>query len=509
MKTTPAPSRLLYATILLLSLTEFLQAGMTAFAAGPIMGEVGIGPQEFSLVAAVHASVAIVAISMQRWFVERIGGRRFVQACAVLSAAGALLCATSDDFTSFLAGRAVMALGGGSFFTASRMIIQHTLAGPKRFAGIRSLASGLALGIAAAPWLASLAVDAGHWSAIYGVVAALAAAIFVLAGLALPTAPPVASTRTELHAGLQVLLAASSFLLVHALQRFQDDASGAALPATLMLVSGLAGGLFYLHRQHRAARPLLQVRALLQPRYLGGLALFFTAYVMLGANNFMVPALLVGTLGFAWETVGRIEAIGLGAGLLTWVALSRLLPRMPAPRKYLVTGFAALACFGLLLARIDTGADLATHVLPALALNSVFLLTVLPVAAMQTFRELEHDQTVFSHAQQLKNMLGQAGTAIGLTLASLGLQWRTAVHYDQLAAQATPYNPAFDATLHQLQQAFAAAMAPDDAARAALAQVARLLAQQSAMLAHIDHFSAVALVGVLGIAVTLLQKVFR
>src|ERR1700712_1265839 len=70
---TPHP-RLLYATILLLSLTEFLQSGMTAFAAAPIMGELGMGPEQFSLVAAIYASVAIMTISMHRWLVEHIGG---------------------------------------------------------------------------------------------------------------------------------------------------------------------------------------------------------------------------------------------------------------------------------------------------------------------------------------------------------------------------------------------------------------------------------------------------
>lgn len=105
MNKTPS-NRLLYATIFLLSLTEFLQAGMTAFAAAPIMGELGIGPEEFSLVAAVYASVAILAISMQRWFVERIGARRFVQISAAISVLGSLLCATSVDLQSFLAGRA-------------------------------------------------------------------------------------------------------------------------------------------------------------------------------------------------------------------------------------------------------------------------------------------------------------------------------------------------------------------------------------------------------------------
>ena len=163
-----ASNRLLYATIFMLSLTEFLQAGMTAFAAAPLMGEMAMGPEEFSLVAAVYASLAILAISQQRWWVERVGGQRFIQGSAVVAVAGALVCATSHDFTSFLAGRALMALGGGAFFTASRMIIQHRLTRPPRIVGIRCLVTGLAIGIAASPWLAATAVADGNTSGLFG-----------------------------------------------------------------------------------------------------------------------------------------------------------------------------------------------------------------------------------------------------------------------------------------------------------------------------------------------------
>jgi len=504
----PAP-RMLYATILLLSLTEFLQAGMTAFAAAPIMGELSMGPEEFNLVAAAYASVAILAISMQRWFVERIGGRRFVQLCAALSVGGAILCATSNELSTFLAGRTLMAFGGGAFFTSSRMIVHRTLEGAKRFIGIRCLASGLAIGIAVAPWLAATAVSQDSWTAIYWTIAALAAAVFVLAGLSLPATPPERSMRSEMRAWQQLLLLCASFAMLYSLQRFYYDFYGDVLPAMLTFACGTAGMLFYFRGQVRDARPLLRLREVLRVRYLFGLAVFFFAYLMLGANNYVIPAMLLGSLGYAWETVGHVEGLGLSAALFTWIVLSRLLPRSPAPRKYLVTGFAALALFGLLLARIDSEANAWTHVLPALALNSVFLLTVLPVTAMQTFREMEHDESVFSHAQQLKNMMAQAGIAIGITLATIGQQWRTAVHYSTLSAQVNPYNPLFDATIEQLQRAFAASMAPAEAAKAALARVAQMLAQQASMLANIDHFAAIAVLGTLGIAVILRQKVFR
>ncbi|MEP7295320.1 MAG: MFS transporter [Burkholderiales bacterium] len=504
-----ATGRTLNATIFTLALTDFLQAGMTAFAAAPLMGELGMGPEQFSFVAAVYASVAIFAISMHRWCVERLGGRRYVQLCAGVLITGSVMCALSDDFGTFLAGRSVMALGAG-IFTSSRMIIHHTLAGPRRFKGIQSLASGLAIGIAAAPWVAAQAVASDVWSAMYWTVAALGVLVLVLAELALPAAPlDRSASRSQVQPWPQLLLAAASFLLLLALQRSNYDFFDNKGWIGLAVLAGLGGLVAYLWHQRYHTRPLLRVSDMLHSRYLFGLAVFFFAYLMLGANNYMVPVMLQRTLGFAWETVGHVEALGLGFALLTWLAMSQWLPRHPAPRKFLAVGFLALAAFGALLSRIDSGADLWLHVLPALALNSIFLLTVLPVTAMQTFREMEKDERLFSNAQQLKNMMGQAGIAIGIAAATLGQQWRTALHYSTLSESLNPYNPVFRATLDGLQRVLGAGASFADTTRMALARVAQMTEQQAALLSNIDHFRAIAVLGVLGIAVTVSQKVFR
>ncbi|WP_027994605.1 MFS transporter [Simplicispira psychrophila] len=506
----PVSNRLLYVTIFVLSLTEFLQAGMTAFAAAPLMGNLSLGPEEFSLIASVYASLAILAISLQRWWVERLGGQHFIQLSAVVSVAGSLLCATSHDFNGFLLGRTVMALGGGAFFTASRMVLQHRLAGPQRFVGIRCLAFGLAIGIAAAPWLAAAAVAEGHWSAMYWLLAALGLLVFVLATLALNGGPrDVPQRRSAVQPWQQLLLVGASFGLLYGLQRLYYDFYAHTLAVLLTLLGALAGLALYLHQQHYQADPLLRVREMWSTRYLTGLGLFGFAYVMLGANNYAVPVLLERALGFGWQTLGLIEALSLSAALLTWLVMSRLLPRHPSPRKFLVTGFCALALSGTLLTRIHTGVDLWRHVLPALALQSVFLLTVLPVSAMQTFRGVEHEESVFSHAQQLKNMMAQAGIAMGIALATVGQQWRSAVHYEVLAAQVNLYTPQFTALVQHLQQTMSGALPAPEATQLALAQAAQLVAQQATLLATIDHFSLVALLGGMGMLVAALQRVFR
>lgn len=502
--------RTLYAAIFVLTSIEYLQSGMTAFAAGPIMGEVSITPEDFSLVAAVYASVAILVISMQRWFVERLGARRFIQCATMVSIMGSFLCATSDNFQCFMIGRIVMAVGGAPLFTSARMLIQHLLVGPKRFVGIKFLATSLALSTAAAPWLASLAVSLDTWNAIYWLLAMLGLLAFALCSKALSTAPGVnPRQRSESNPWLQLLLAGGSFVLLYALQRvYYDFYSDAALLTIAICVAVLAL-IIYFKRQNRSAHPLLHVRKMLHTRYLAGLALFLFAYVMLGANNYVIPMMLQRTMGYSWETAGHFQALGLGFAVVVWAIMSQILPRYPSPRKFIVTGFIGLSGFGALLTGLTPTASLGLDVLPALALNGLFLQMVLPVTAMQTFRQMEDDETVFANAQQVKSMLAQAGIALGITLATLGQQWRTTVHYGWLNAQVNPDNPIYAATIQRLQDPLNSIVGSGQAAALATAQVAQMLAQQSSMLANIDHFRLIAVLGILGVLVTLVQRVFR
>jgi MFS family permease len=500
----------LCATIAALTAIEFLQLSMTAFAAHPIMGELGLSPEDFSLIAAVYASVAVLMISMQRWLVEWVGGRRFICVSTAVSALGSVLCATSHDYRSFMVGRIVMAVGGGALFTSARMIIQHLMPGPRRFVGIRALGTSLALALAAGPWLASEAVSAEHWSAMYVLIACLGIGACALAWRALPVIRPESGGKpSRPRMERQVLLTAAVFALLYGLQRLYYDFFGDIGFAALVMAAAVAGLLGYAWYEYRSRQPLLQVRRMLHMRYIAGMALFGFGYLMLGANNYVMPSMLLRTLGFAWQTVGRFEAIGLLAAVITILVVTRLVPRHPSPRKYLVVGFAALTLFGALLARLDTGADLWSHVLPATVLYSVFLLTVMPIAAMQSYRELEDDERAFANAQQLKNMMAQVCIALGITLATLGQQWRTAVHYAVLDTRISQGDPRFTLVFDRLHDALSHVVGPAQATPLATGRIAHLLFQQSSMLANIDHFACIAILGAAGIAVTLVQKVFR
>ena len=211
-----APPFALLSTILLLTLLEFLQSGMIAFAAGPIMGEIGASPEEFSLTTVAYAAVAISTISKQRWLVERLGWRNFVLASLGLFILGSAICATSDSYPAFMAGRVIMGLGGAAFMTTGRVLVNLIPPSPQRFAGIKYFATGLAAGIAFAPGLASLSVAHDEWNGIFVLLILVAAAAAVFAMLSLPTELVPDDLRSQSHPVLFMSLASGSFLVLYA-----------------------------------------------------------------------------------------------------------------------------------------------------------------------------------------------------------------------------------------------------------------------------------------------------
>lgn len=238
----------------------------------------------------------------------------------------------------------------------------------------------------------------------------------------------------------------------------------------------------FVHLDGRRAEPLLRFWALAQRRYAAGLGVFGICYLLLGANNLVLPLLLQRALDLPLEAVGRYQGLGALAGVGSWIVLSRLLPRHPGPSRYYLAGFAGLLLGGWQLAGLSEAAHPLGSVVPALLCNGAFLILVLATTAMQTFQKLQRDETTFSHANQVKNMLAQFGVAAGTALATLGMQWRSSLHFARLDESLSPSNPAVAQTLEQLTHHFSITHAPADAPRLALAQLGQQLTREATLM---------------------------
>src|SRR5258706_2554090 len=90
---TASAGLLLYLLIGALTFSDFLQSGIVTFQAATVMGSIGASPEEYSMVATGYAALAVTAIALQRWVVERLGLPVVLQWRAAVFAIRAPACA--------------------------------------------------------------------------------------------------------------------------------------------------------------------------------------------------------------------------------------------------------------------------------------------------------------------------------------------------------------------------------------------------------------------------------
>lgn len=491
----------LLATVFLLNGAEFLQSGMIAFGAGAIMGQINASPDEFVLATVLYGAIAITAIAAQHWLVERLGWRAYVQLSAVMFVIGGIVCGTSDSPASFMLGRATMACGGAGFMTASRLLINLIPPSPQRMKGIAAFAIALALGNALAPFVAASAVDAGKWAIIFAVPSAMAVVAAILASVCLPRELALDRNRSQSSPWLAASILCASLLTLYGVQRAAFDFYGDAVPLLICLIGGLAGIALVVRQQSRHARPMMAFGRLVQVRFLAGLALFALCFVILGANNTMLPLLLQRSLNAPWQAVATVQTVGLMSSVVAFGGTIVVLKRWPAPRKFFLAGFAFLFIFAWQLSRLTPEASLWRDVLPAIAAFGVFLILVLATTAIHTFSDLEKDAVGFNHGQMLKNMMSQFGIALGIAGSTVAIQWRISEHYTSLGERFNGSDAVFAGIRDQLGAIVGAPQA--------IAQLGQMLTQQSTLLAGLEYFSLLMVVAAVATLMMMVQRIFK
>lgn len=430
--TIPRPA--LLAAIFVFNFIEFLATGMTVFAAPAIMGHVGASPEEYATVSALYAAVAVLSISQLTVLVQRLGWRNYLLGSVLFYLVGAWICAGSASVAPFAGGRLLMAMGGGVFMTASRMMVNLIPPSPQRLQGIAAFGSALSLGLALGPLAAARLVGHEAWGGMFLLLAALAVIGAGIAARWLPLgADTLDGTPTRLHLPDGILLGGGAAITLFALQHLSYDWHGerAALLGHLALGLGLllAFGLIKARRRE----PFLHLNILASARYRLGLVIFAACYAVLGMVNTLLPQAVQKGMGVGLEQAGVLQGVGLLSTFAVFSVMLRMVKRNPHPTKFFVTGFLMLALLGWRFATLDPRANAWDTVMLWLGLFGGFLTLGMATAAIHSFKDLQADNVIFAHAQQLKNMLGQVGLALGVGVTSIALQDRTALHSSRLA----------------------------------------------------------------------------
>ncbi|WP_169732525.1 MFS transporter [Derxia gummosa] len=412
---TAAPLRTRLLGIGALTGVELLGNGMVMFSAAQLMHALGLTAAQFGLAYTLYGVAAIVMLCKHRWMVERLGYRRFAAGSLLVHAAGSLVCACADGPALFMLGRLLQGLGGATFFTAGRLVV-NTLPPANRLAGMKAFVTGMFTASALAPLLAALLLETVGWRGLFLAALPWAAVVTRLALRHLPTDITPPEARSQAHWGWLLWLAVGSFGLQYAIQ-----AIGVA-PAELPMLALVAGGsavalLPFAWRQWHHERPLLDYRGLARQRYLVGLCLYFAGYALIGASGLMLPWLLHVAGGVGLGATALVCSASVVASLA--MALFHLMYglRWPRHRVWMLVGLVLVGAGNLAIARTGTEA------LPSMVCAGLLVGLALPLfmgpVALNTFIELPPE--VLSHATQVKNVVRQLGLSSGIALATFSL----------------------------------------------------------------------------------------
>jgi MFS family permease len=169
--------------------------------AGPVMGDLRIGPAEFGLLGAAWFIAFALAQFPVGWALDRLGPRRTVAAAMAIGCAGAFLFALAGDARLAVVGMALIGVGCSPIFMATLYLFARTEA-PARFGLLTSIFIGLgSLGnlVGAAPL--ALAAQAYGWrpTMLAFAVSFLAA---TLLAVVLVRDPPLVTDESGKHQGL-------------------------------------------------------------------------------------------------------------------------------------------------------------------------------------------------------------------------------------------------------------------------------------------------------------------
>lgn len=487
-------------TIHCLVVIEYLQNISIAFAASYIMGGISAAPEEFSLAAAAYASTAIFMVVQHQFWVERLGYRRFVRYSHIIYALGACLCALSNTPGEFIFARVIQGLGGATFFTAARLLVNHFCIGKERILGIRFFASGLLLGSSLAPLLGAWLVSNWGWQSLFWAMAPILAVSLTLCELTLPGKLDKSETRSSAHLGGLLCLVAGAIAIQYAQERSQYDLFSQPLHLWIIGLLGVAGVLAFIRIEWHRSQPLIAYQSLMNTRFAVGMGLYFLLFVVANANNYILPVFIEKGLGFDVPSAGWIisvtSLVGVPIMFFQTSALARFLPSL---RVMLIATFGLLVLFAIGLSQVSEQGNLGALTLPLLAF-SAFTSLGLGYAAQSSFSAV--DPTAFSHAYQTKNVIRELANSGGISMATMVLQSRSTVHYARLTEQVNPYNPWYQPALDQLQQVLGSQ-------GAAIAKLGAILSQQATFMACIDYFRLTVLIALAAMAMLWFQRVLK
>ena len=486
---------------------EVLDTTIANVALRYIAGGLAVGIDESTYVITSYLVANAIVLSISGWLSTVIGRKRFYMICVGVFAFASLLCGFAWNLESLVLFRILQGLGGGGMATSEQAILADSFPPEKRGQAFAIYGIAVVVAPVVGPTLGGWISDTYSWHWVFLINVPMGLLSLFLVGT-LVSEPSGAEQERQrlLSRGLRVdyvgfvLVAVGLGSLEFVLDEGQrNDWFGSsmivafALTACVCLVTLVIWEIMH-------EDPIIDIR-LLGQRQFGAcfLAMLGTGAIVIATTQ-ILPQFLQTEMGYTATLAGLVLSPG---GLVTMVMMpiTGWLIGSVQP-KYLIGAGSAIAALSMwhltgITDDISYGYAAMSRIYLAIGLPLLFL----PITTA-SYDGIPPEKT--NQASALINVARNLGGSMGVALVQTVLAQRQQFHQTRLVEHVVPSDTAYQQTIDAMTRFFQAqGSSPSEAAGQAVAWVGQTLQQQVNLLAYVDVFWTLSVIGAIMIPVAL------
>ncbi len=506
-KTTPLVNPwLIVISVMLATFMEVLDTAIANVALPHIAGNLSASVDEATWVVTSYLVSNAIVLPASGWFSRYFGRKRFLITCVIIFTSASFLCGIAPTLGLLITARVLQGAGGGALQPLAQSIMLESFPPAKRGMAMAAYTVGVIVAPIVGPILGGWITDNYSWRWIFyinipvGVFAVLMMKRFIHDPAHIRDSKP--GRIDAIGFGLMAIGLAALQLILDKGQ--EDDWFGTPWIRWFALIAAVSLAVFVVW-ELREKQPIVDLRVFKNRNFAVGTLLITMVGMVVYVPLTLQPEFLQNLMGYTAQESGLAQSSrGLGVLLLTFVA-GYLTSRVDS-RKLIGTGFIINAAAIFWLSHLSLDLATANIIWPNFLQGVGMALVFVPLTttAMGMLRDAQ-----IGNAAGIYNLMRNIGASVGISIATTLVTRQAQFHQVMLVAHATPYDPALQAKLQQINSALAQPNAGwGQGPSAALGLIYQDIVRQATTMAYVDAFRWLALLCLVSVpAVILFQRV--
>ncbi|HEX8888648.1 MAG TPA: DHA2 family efflux MFS transporter permease subunit [Pyrinomonadaceae bacterium] len=494
---------LIAAAVMLATFMEVLDTSVANVALQHIAGSMSATPEEATWVLTSYLVSNAIILPATNWLARYFGRKRFLIVCIIIFTLSSALCGAATSLGMLIFARILQGAGGGALQPIAQSVLLESFPPEKRGAAMAVFGMGIVVAPIIGPTLGGWITDNYSWRWIFYINVPVGALAIFMANAFIEDPPYIKNQKPGridyIGFGLMALGLAALQLVLDKGQEEDWFSSPVIFWTTVLSIGALLAFVIW---ELRTSEPIVNLRILANRNFAVGTMVMTIIGVVLYGTIALLPLFLQTMMGYpAVQSGMAVSPRGIGS-IISMIIIGRLVGKIDS-RYLIIFGFIILAystyMFSDINLQISMGSIVWPSIISGLAMGFVFV--PLTTTAMGT---LSNEQ--MGNASGVYNLMRNTGGSIGIAAMTTMLARGGQIHQAAMVSHLTPYDPAFQQRMQQIQGALATQMNSGAAQQQAYATIYGTAARQAMVMSYVDNFRIMAFLCVICIPLVFFFK---